>query len=670
MVETEAKPTPELTEEETFKSGLEKIYKQLEQTGRLDPNAFPQQTLDLFKKRGLSLEVIQIMAFKNTANIHLLTTLSGVSQELVIQTTDNLRDYRLINPSQGPTIPAKINFPVNQEIEKSSLAIEKRAQRMRDSKRISELLKLTQPDQPPELETILKLYPRYESLLKRIETLSKDAAALKNNYHAFSQIWLGIKNEFDSAIEQAGEDEHKNRLKAKWDEVAETIKVQQKIIADGLSAIFKKEAETKKSDFEEEYRGLTLEDLEELSSELHARLDHLKHAPSDEEQLVFTPYREYRLKQLWKLEQRIQVIEDFIKHPGKPKEEVKKEAVTPKTVAVEPAHDVEDLLTSILAGAMDIKDLKKEALETPEKEAKTVQEREKIDWITFFRDNKLRVALSGVLLAAGAVGAYFQAKEGPEAGPKIPSIGMTLPDWMKEPSDIYHPPTTPRSDEVKKVLAKSKKRREKKGEKVIYDKITRNDVTEKVMKEALDEPMVKRKINGHDVVFKKTAMNYAQGAWRVLNKHFNIKFTGQGNFFRTNEDQLKQIKTEKGAVGAIDSSHHLIAQAGDYSQAGKKKLTPDGGKIKMVMEAFGWHWGIPGKIELERSDAILDDLKRAGESLWEGEISFEKALGQVMKESKVRDRVHFVFKKSTAEKLPPVEEIEAGFDKLFAKKGK
>ncbi len=687
------------SENERLKDGMEEVQDLLERNGKVNSNDLTIESQEALNSAGVSIEVVNVMAFKHTANTLILTTLTGLPNNIVNSTIQALRDQGLIEQDKmGES--AKLKLPLNQEAEKINLVIQTRAKRAKNNQHIKKLATET-PDNPEE---VLNLYSAYERLKNRKISENNDISKLKDTYHAYSTLLTQIKTEIEAAITMAGTDQTRiDQLESHLKAISEEVEAIQLSISEPIAAILKKEEDKKLTHYTSEYKGVEEEELEEEIHELHAQLDHLysTQPPID---LVFTPYLEYYIRKIYELELRIQVVEMYINNPNAEivNQEPPEESQTTEPNEAEPETDqsndgpTEPPLPPHIGRMMQIhnppdeeptdnepmsiEDIEREALAQPEKpperqptpeEQAEKAEREKEDTARMSRRRFLGLAAIGTAAAIGTGGMIVHKVLNPDVGVSTPDID--LPNFggsSTETSTSRFRAMSPHelkfgkfSDPEKEARYQAALKREIRRKKSELDDKTQNWLAAGTYRKRIDEHIVEHSINGHKLMLRESVMKRFATAWELLGKA-GIPFTGFGksevSHFRQNQTQFiigerNEKRDTKVWVGSMTGSYHLSGQAIDVQQMGNGRGAT-AKKIKRVLKAFGFHWGVQGskKSLVKKGFSSWKDIYSAGKAVAKGK-GIKEAYKDLTEALKTEDRVHFRMSKGDLAKAPSIE---------------
>lgn len=669
--------------------------------------------MKLLEKAGISGDVVWVMLANKSANVHLLGIMTGLNYKEIKETLDRLKSIGWVESAISPMASSKIavsgtmNDSANEEKES-------RATRMKNEGRVAKLMEMGS-DEP---EKILTLFPLFESLKKRREGARGSVQSQRKILDGFGALEMNISAEMDEAENELEDAEKKAKLSGLKKKVLSIVSGQQKEIISAIENKWRSEEDSREKEWLEFFRSVDPEVLEDVSYELHAQLAHLKNLAEREGNSI-TPYREFRIRKIAELESKLRAIDNLLSDQNyyimntrssimdqstesaptanpEPKGEeaemgteteakenkgdeesgsdtesatpkdpedlteifkkFKRKKETPKTADKPKGGQTKRPKESAKPGTMNIEDIEKEASEEkPKARVVDLRAKKRVDLATITRRNLLKVILAGTIAAGGFMVADHMESSG-EYTSGIERISAELPSWS---ADQYLPSVQQLSQEADKKLEELKSKK-----KVVEDdKYTRNWIEIPLSKEALNEPLVRKRINGQEIILKKSAMERFEAAWKILDKH-GIGFQG-GSSFRSNQKQFELTQTidEQHFVGSMANSFHLLGQAVDVGQMGMDELSPDGRKIIAVMEKLGWKWGIEGnKLGVgKKATSVWGDLKRF---VTGGDYSME-SLEKLRREMGTEDRVHFSFFKSAAGQKIDMEKIEKELEDVF-----
>ena len=229
-------------------------------------------------------------------------------------------------------------------------------------------------------------------------------------------------------------------------------------------------------------------------------------------------------------------------------------------------------------------------------------------------------------------------------------------DWLfgDDIPNQYHP-----SPKLLSSGAQARLKKQTEEEPCELDEITKNYIMELLLEQAIEEPLVKEKINGQEVIMKKSVMDRLKAAAEELESEHKIKLLiGPKSHFRDNRDQY-DLSKKYDIVGSIAGSYHLLGQAVDIQNAGTEKKEAQ--TIRKVMRKYGFRWGVT--IAKGKRKFKANRVTRFFSNLWHalpGGISLKK-IDAAFKESEVEDRVHFDMP------LEQLEDTAEDFEELRSK---
>ena len=112
-----------LSEEVKLKESMDEVLSILErENGILDPSQLTTETTNTLSENGIEPEVLQVMTLKNTANIRILSALSGFNRETIEKTIEKLIELGLVIEGSRRK-PAEVKMPINIDSQKNRISI-------------------------------------------------------------------------------------------------------------------------------------------------------------------------------------------------------------------------------------------------------------------------------------------------------------------------------------------------------------------------------------------------------------------------------------------------------------------------------------------------------------------------------------------------------------------
>jgi hypothetical protein len=260
----------------------------------------------------------------------------------------------------------------------------------------------------------------------------------------------------------------------------------------------------------------------------------------------------------------------------------------------------------------------------------------------------MRKVLLAALISLGAIPTAYLAEKVSGYSPSVGSLSLEI--QKQSSGERYIIPQQTLSKEAKEELDRLKKS----GFALeTPDKWTGNTLDKYSAAESMDEEVIIRNIQGHEVKGKKSEVDYYEAAWKVLAElgypfHGNA---GKASDFRTNEEQFGICPQVSRDCGPITGGSHATGQANDVLfYFTKKTINPGGEEVGAVLEIFGFYW---------MKDTKWGLFKKGTLSFVMGGKDVTEAYGDMDK----TDFVHFQMSKSSLEKMEMNGGIKAATQK-------
>jgi hypothetical protein len=279
------------------------------------------------------------------------------------------------------------------------------------------------------------------------------------------------------------------------------------------------------------------------------------------------------------------------------------------------------------------------------------------------RTNILRAL--AVIAGLSILPVSYMASQSDTFGSGISAPEISMPNWGgAESSDLYPIPQQVFHAEAEATL---KAMQAAETASMQPDPNSRNYYSLSREKDLINEPIVHRTINGHEVIEKKSLANYIQGAWGVLDK-FGYPFKGHASDYRNNVRQFDLCKEKKsrgdnGACGSMTGGLHTQGQAFDLAgYSTLTEMTPEGLIVKEVLtKCYGLTWGDKGAEKMgawKRTKSIFSK----GLSLFkkvQKEGNYDGIVDDAVQLAETNDLVHYQVTKSRLEEMEKKGGVEA-----------